>query len=162
MIDLKNVILFCTALIIVAKILEVKCDLETEAPKHCGQYGFRCVEKHSFEICNAPDSDGYLDPDEVHNCAKDTACDEDNPAYCSPEDESFFKVGSCRSIRNANNMKLALHDDIDNEENEPDLTTIVSTTDKDELNNCEEEKYTEAPAFECEAQGFFAGMDKSQ
>ena len=144
---------------IIAKVSAFKCAIETEALKHCGQYGFRCVEKTSFEICNEPDSD------ERHNCAKETVCDEDNPAYCSPADDSFSKVEVCRdfhgrSIRNENQMKLKLLDDIDNVENEPDLTTIEPTTEKDELNNCDDEKYTEAPAFECEKQGFFEGKKK--
>jgi len=57
----------------------------TQASEHCGQYGFRCVDVESFQICTYPDLDGVTDaPEVVHKCMDHNLCDEDNPAYCTP------------------------------------------------------------------------------
>lgn len=161
MIQLKKPTIFCMVGLVLSTYY-TSSSSDTEVKKLCGQYGFRCVDETSFEICNEPDLDGNLDPNEVHFCAKETMCDEDNPVYCSPNDENYLKVESCRDriIRELLNRKrFDEHDGINNEDNEPDLTTIIATTEEDEFIKCENEKYTEAPTFQCEIQGFFAGND---
>lgn len=55
--------------------------------EHCGQYGFRCVDSESFQICTYPDLDGLTEaPEIVRKCFDHNVCDEDNPAYCTPLD----------------------------------------------------------------------------
>ena len=149
-----------------ANVTIVDCIEEPTAAKHCGQYGFRCVEFTTFEICNEPDLDGNVEPDEVHHCPSETICDEDNPSYCSPELENYHRNETCNSKAHRslnihqlvqNRGKLDINNGIDNDSNEPDPTTTVPTLEDDPWNNCEDEKYTEAPAFQCESNGFFTG-----
>lgn len=59
----------------------------TENKEHCGQYGFRCVDRDSYQICTYADLDGVTDaPEIVRMCLDNNVCDEDNIAYCTPLD----------------------------------------------------------------------------
>lgn len=59
--------------------------VEPSLPEVCGQYGFRCIDEQSFQVCRYTDIDGQTEePQAVHQCQEDMICDEDNIAYCSP------------------------------------------------------------------------------
>lgn len=58
---------------------------EPTLPEVCGQYGFRCIDEQSFQVCRYIDIDGQMEePQAVHQCQEDLICDEDNIAYCTP------------------------------------------------------------------------------
>lgn len=60
--------------------------------KGCGQYGFRCIDPKTYEICPGPPlDDDYPTKEEPieHVCGDGLNCDEDNPAYCSPMESSL-------------------------------------------------------------------------
>lgn len=80
---------------------------EEEAFQPCGQYGFRCLDKKRFQICPGPPlDDGYLEKEEPeeHTCGEGLVCDEDNPAYCTPLDNSLttMKVKDCGPLSKLN------------------------------------------------------------
>lgn len=88
---------------------------EPTMPEVCGQYGFRCLDDRSFQVCRYTDIDGHTEePQEPHQCADDMICDEDNIAYCTPK----FKLGDampgkgtidrrpCNGLRDTNQVRL--------------------------------------------------------
>lgn len=61
----------------------------TTDPPICGQYGFRCIDDQSFQICELTDIDGEREDANVpHECPDDLVCNEDDNAFCSPR----FKI----------------------------------------------------------------------
>lgn len=65
---------------------------EEEDYHACGQYGFRCIDLKTFEICPGPPlEDDYAVKEEPveHVCGDGLICDEDNPAYCTPMEASM-------------------------------------------------------------------------
>lgn len=75
----------------------------------CGQYGFRCHDIKSFQICTYPDSNGHTEsPEIIHECHENTICDEDNPAYCTVIDlEYTTKLSDCYPLnKEYNNNRL--------------------------------------------------------
>lgn len=146
---------------------------------HCGQYGFRCVDSDSFQICTYPDLDGQTDaPEIVRKCMDNNLCDEDNPAYCTPRERMEFEITvrprpKCekkmfreRSVAGnifrkmavpKTSLKLGNSDDSFgfNDDGETDFdttsTTTAITTENDDFPSFAN------PKFDCESFGYFAG-----
>lgn len=173
------------------KILEVTMLLillsasnqSTEDSEHCGQYGFRCVDSESFQICTYPDLDGQTEaPEIIRKCFDHNVCDEDNPAYCTPLDRIENEItvrpnGKCQKkdfgkrrssgnyLRKANvpmtgssyglrDLKLRKRDDANPFGfNNEDEIETEATT-------TESDDYPsfEAQKFECESFGYFPGI----
>lgn len=154
----------------------------TQASEHCGQYGFRCVDVESFQICTYPDLDGITDaPEVVHKCLDHNVCDEDNPAYCTPLDKTENeskekptekcekKIFGKRSqvsqktnvIRSSNDIR---RDQILIGRNFGDNLNIRNTFDnEDEITTTTTTTDYDYPSFkyhqfECENFGYFPGM----
>lgn len=63
------------------------------AEKHCGEYGFRCVNTHEYEICPLPseeeeEANQAEGPLTTRSCTEGMTCDEENPSYCSPSEQT--------------------------------------------------------------------------
>ncbi|KAJ6640362.1 hypothetical protein Bhyg_13112, partial [Pseudolycoriella hygida] len=57
--------------------------------EYCGQYGFRCVDTESFQICSFPDLEGVTEaPETIHKCLHQSVCDENNIAFCTPLEQT--------------------------------------------------------------------------
>lgn len=152
---------------------------QNQNEEQCGQYGFRCVDVESFQICTYPDLDGLTDaPEAIHKCFDHNVCDENNPAYCTPVERPEYVIESkektnqkCQKkfSRNINaledinkweqglkddkfNNNLNIRDtfDFNNEEDETEPTTTTES----------EDDYTFTyQKFECENFGYFPGME---
>jgi Chitin binding Peritrophin-A domain len=69
-------------------VLAVLVSTETPANPPCGPLGFRCLSQTSFQICDPEEEPSTLNRDEdVHDCHDGMICDDDNPAYCSVNEE---------------------------------------------------------------------------
>lgn len=145
----------------------------SEDVQKCGQYGFKCTDPMTFEICSEPDSDGNLDPPVVRQCPLETRCNEDDPSYCSATENSddcpnkirrnlkkhkedmevlgFFNDGALYRVHEEDVLDFS----DDDEENEEESVTEQPEI-PDDSENCEE-VYTEPPAMNCDMYGFFPG-----
>lgn len=57
----------------------------TEPPPPCGEYGFRCLDAHTYQVCAYTDIDDETeDAAETHECPEDMECDETIQEYCTP------------------------------------------------------------------------------
>lgn len=156
----------------------------TEGNERCGQYGFRCVDSESYQICTYPDLDGQTEaPEIVRKCLDHNQCDEDNPAYCTPSDrienESATKSnGKCQKKVFSKRSSPMFHKshiptksnsntlrDL-NQRNRGDAnpfgfnneyepeTETTTTSDNDEYPSFKNQQ------FECESFGYFPGITR--
>lgn len=147
------------------------------AAEKCGQYNFRCINSMAFEICEPGEEDDITDPPITRQCPMETHCNEDDPSYCSPiEDSADCSSKKLRSVKkhkkNVSVLKMdeygenlgwstdeedvldisGLSDDLkleDDDANDPQETTTEEPSKK-----CEE-TYMEEPAMNCEMYGFY-------
>lgn len=151
--------------------------------ENCGQYGFRCVDTESFQICALTDLDGLTDgPEIVRKCLDHNVCDEDNPAYCTPLDriengKSEKSNGQCQkkvfskrsgsgkflrkvplksNFNGFKDLNLRNSDDVDpfGFNNEVETETTTITDVDDDYPMSKYQK------FECESFGYFPGIKK--
>lgn len=126
----------------------------THAP--CGQYGFRCVSPTKFQICGFDSDSSTID--ETHDCNIGTVCDEDNSAFCTPEDSDISaglqQKGNCacydsefcnKHSRDTRHKKRS--DEIEHSRDE----SFVQTCFRDETNSNSFE-------YECSSFGNFSGI----
>lgn len=159
---------------------------QNENNDRCGQYGFRCVDSESYQICGLTDLDGMTDaPEIIRKCLDHNVCDEDNIAYCTPLDRmenivtakpngkknGFSKRShSANFLRNTDlplsksnfnglrDLSLRNSDSADpfGFNNEDDID-IETTTTATDSDDYPTFKYQK---FECESFGYFAGLRK--
>lgn len=177
-------ILKVTVLLILLSVSTDQQTQTTENSEHCGQYGFRCVDSESFQICSYPDLDGLTEaPEIVRKCFDHNICDEDNPAYCTPldrkENEITVQVQSNGKCPKKVFGKRSIEGKFFRKTNVPMMGHSYRLSDphlrkSDDANpfdfNDEDEIVTEATTtqsvdypsfkyqqFECESFGYFAG-----
>lgn len=167
-------------ILLIALSVSNQQNLYTEGSDRCGQYGFRCVDPESFQICTYPDLDGQTEaPEIVRKCLDHNLCDEDNPAYCTPLDrtESAAKPnGKCQkkgfskrsspkfqkshvppksnsnALRDLNQRNSGDANPFGfNNEDEPEMETTTAA-DSDDYPSFKYQK------FECESFGYFPGI----
>lgn len=155
----------------------------SEENQPCGQYGFRCVDTKSFQICTYPDLDGQTEPPEmIRKCLDSNVCDEDNPAYCTPLDRIENEItvkpsGTCQkkvfgrspsgnAFRKANGLRSGEINGYSEvklrniDESNPfgfdneDIETTTISSESDDYPIFNNQK------FECESFGYFPGMLK--
>lgn len=79
--------------------------------KHCGEYGFRCVNIREYEICSIPseqEANEAETPLITRSCVEGMICDEENPSFCSPPEQcdlmksKRYVVDDLMSVKNKN------------------------------------------------------------
>lgn len=143
--------------------------VKSENVPKCGQFGFRCTDSSTFEICSEPDSDGNTDPPIMRQCPLETRCNEDESTYCSPIEVEPQRIG--RSLKRKEHIKVEkqfkdgaecnLREEIEfgvfNDDYDEDNGQGTSTEPSDIL-DYNEVLYTEPPPMNCEREGFYPGM----
>lgn len=120
---------------------------QTEEPKpdtkHCGEYGFRCINAQEYEIC--PD---LSEPDatltDSGSCTEEMRCDEENPAFCS-----LSESGDTKCDEKGKREVISYDDDVVyKEHNDINLNFM-----EDGVEECEEEhsSTTETPDTLCKS-----------
>ena len=169
-----RLILFVTVFIIIDGARHT-VEEDDEIQKHCGQYGFRCLDKETVEFCDEKDLDGNRGVPLTFVCSTNLTCNEDSSSYCSP-DSKYGKRGIHTHLEKIdlmgvdNNGDIAgfiIHDieslDLSNgiyDDEESETTTSFSYTQEDDF---EKEENEEEPSFEIEAInclyfGFYPGL----
>lgn len=123
----------------------------------CGEYGFRCIDSKTFQICALIDMDGNIDdPDDFHECANGTNCDEDNPAYCTPIQYEFLSNENHNFNEDEREPREINYDEDVITEMIETTTSIVTTTitSEDDDESCTDSS-VDQPNFDCESLGFF-------
>lgn len=146
----------------------------------CGQYGFRCVDSESFQICSYVDLDGQTEaPEIVRKCLDHNICDEDNPAYCTPLERIGNEITSApvekkvlnkrsrggtfsQKLHSPINNGIDEHKDLNLRRSDDDNpfgfnnddieTTTVTSADNDDYPVFKNQQ------FECETFGYFPGI----
>lgn len=171
-----RLILFFTVFILIDGAHQVV--EEDEIQKHCGQYGFRCLDKETVEFCDEKDLDGKVEVPQTFFCSVNLTCNEDSSSYCSP-DSRFIKRGVLKHQEKIDLMGLdengdvagfIIHDveslDLSNglyEDDGIETTTIAGFTEEEDSGKCNSE---EEPSFKdepinCMYYGFYPGMFQS-
>ncbi|CAD7089849.1 unnamed protein product [Hermetia illucens] len=144
--------------------LRVNANGSTSTLPPCGQYGFRCFDSKTFQIC-AINEDPEDANQEVHECREGLICDEDNPAYCTPIDPMFTTHKIACPGRIARESQYVMYDEFD------EGSKMNGRNNRDNDNNCgcvdeivaTTSTTTEIPTtgpyvqpeFDCEGYGFF-------
>lgn len=76
-----------------SRIWDIKPTYDHLDEQKCGSYDFRCIDKKSFQVCSyAAEYDEIDSLEIVYECNDGTFCDEDNPAFCTPDDPMFMST----------------------------------------------------------------------
>lgn len=168
-----RLILFFTVVLIIDGAHQSVVE-DDEIQKHCGQYGFRCLDKQTVEFCDDKDLDGKSGVPETFFCSVNLTCNEDSSSYCSP-DSKYNKRGILKHQEKIDLMGLdkngdvagfIIHDieslDLSNglyEDEDIETTTIFSFTEGEDDRSCnsEDEPSFKDEAMNCMYYGFYPG-----